>query len=714
MRLASSRTLALIGRATLVALLSTLAAEAASAHGGSPRGPGGGTIPGGGGFPGGGGGRPGNPGGKRKKPSETPPPSDSPPPTTPPTEPPTTPPDAPTTGGGGAGPTTPSTPKGPGPVSGPVAGGPSAGPATGPSTPPGSAPGRTTGGVGSAARRKTTSTDRWETWWSLTRELYLGRHSAGARPTTLAFQLTNGRGTTPKSDSLLSDDVRKGLLPLLAQSLRDDSVEVADSAAIALGRTILAKDAGPILPHLIRNLAHSESSPQEAAILGLGLCGGTEAVAVLRAIALDESEGRSACGSSGPVDELLRGLATLALGLCGTQDALSPVVTLATSATASRELAATAVLAMGLQQEAAPAAIVTLSRMLDERGLDKAVRAQVPIAISRLPRSAARGLLPKLLETLADKRAPDELTRSAALAIGKLASIEDGDAVRVMMEVARRHSDAETREFALIALGRIGEQAVEAGASGNAGVASGAEATRDSMQIFLVDQLCHPERKAQQPWAALALGLAGRNAGTGAAAIARSELSGRKLVELFEQTNDPSLQGATATAIALLRFDGGAAALRTRLADSRHPELRGQIAIALGMLRDRASIETLRDLVDDAALPPTTRIDVARGLALLGDSQFEGRLVELLANASDSNTAIAYSKALGLVGGSAAAAALRSIAEDKTRPEIQRGFAIVALGLLAEKSVLPWNVPYLVDANFTLPLRTFDAIADLL
>jgi HEAT repeat protein len=579
-------------------------------------------------------------------------------------------------------------------------------PPTPPTGGPTAAPGRTGGGGGGATRRKTSGDERWQSWWNLTRELYLGRHHSHALPQSPAVPIATGRGAVPKHDALLPDDVRKSLLPLLAQSLRDDSVEVADSAAIALGRSIPTREAAPILPHLIRNLAHPQSSPQEAALLGLGLCAGKDAVAVLRGVALDTAEGRAACGASGPLDDRLRGLSLLALGLAGTQDALSPIVTVATSATASRELAATAVVAMGLQQEAAPAAIVTLSRMLDERGLDRIVRAQVPIAMARLPRAAARGMLPKLLEVLSDKRAPDEVARSAALAVGKLASIEDGDAVRTMMEVARRHPDAETREFALVALGRIGEQP-DAGAAG-------AEATRTSLHAFLVEQLRHPERRSHQPWAALALGLACRGDVEGKAAASRLELSGRKLMETFEEANDPALQGAIALALGLGRHSGGANLLRSRLAESANPELRGQIAVALGMLRDRDAIEPLRQLVTDPALPPASRIEVARGLALLGDSEFEGRLVELLASAGDSNSAIAYAKALGLVGGAAAAPALRAVAEDRSRPEIQRGFAVVAIGLLAEKSALPWNVRYLVDANFTVPLRSFDAIAELL
>ena len=691
--------------AVVVAWLGGATAEEAVAHGGVVRGPnrtaGGTTRPT----------RPPNPG-KKKKSDETPPPNDggtpgtpgddgSPPttpPTTPPSEPPTTPPPppAPTPG-----PVTPNLPA-PAPATGPVAPGPTAGgPPVAPSTP-------RTGGRGPLARRATSSDDRWETWWSGTRELYLGRHGfANATPATRAALYAGGAAApiaAGRGEGRLADDVRKSLLPLLAQALRDDSVEVADSAAIALGRSLAAPEVAPLLPHLARNLAHDESSPQEAAILALGMCGGADAVALLRSIALDTPEGRKACGATGPLDGLLRGLATLALGIAGTPDALSPIVTLATSATASRELAATAVVAMGLQREAAPAAIVTLSRLLDERELDRVVRAQVPIAMARLPASAARGMLPKLVATLADKKTPDEVARSAALALGQMATLEDGEAARTLMEAARRHGDAATREFALIALGRIGEQD---GATRDA-------ALRETIQSFLLDQVSRPERRMQQPWAALALGLAARGDAGSPQADARVAAAGARLLQTVEAARDPALLAATATALALMRFGAAAPALRARLRESAHPELRGQLALALGMLGDRESIEPLRALIADPALPPAQRVDVARGLALLGDAAFEKQLIGLLGDAPDSLSATAYAKALGLVGGRDAAPALRAMAEDRSLPEIQRGFAVVALGLLAEKRSLPWNVPYLVDSNFTLELRPLDAISDIL
>jgi hypothetical protein len=54
------------------------------------------------------------------------------------------------------------------------------------------------------------------------------------------------------------------------------------------------------------------------------------------------------------------------------------------------------------------------------------------------------------------------------------------------------------------------------------------------------------------------------------------------------------------------------------------------------------------------------------------------------------------------------------MAENTSLPELQRAFAVVAIGLLAEKTPLPWNVPFLVDANYTVPLRPLEEVLDIL
>ena len=140
----------------------------------------------------------------------------------------------------------------------------------------------------------------------------------------------------------------------------------------------------------------------------------------------------------------------------------------------------------------------------------------------------------------------------------------------------------------------------------------------------------------------------------------------------------------------------------------------GHVSLTLGMLADRESATALRKLVSDPSLPPSARIDVARALAMVGDAAFEDQLIALLRQSCDTPSAIAYSKALGLVGSEKAAQTLTALSQDHTAPTLQRAFAVVSLGLMVEKTALPWNVPYLVDSNYTVPLRPMEEIADIL
>ena len=693
---------------------------------------------------------PGNPRGPHKNPGKhhrpgtptTPGPGSPTPPDSPTTPPdaPSTPPDAPTTPSDPGAPTTPgsSGPASPGtPPSGPTrpstaptgsgspAGAPlnpigpakpGSGPGTGPATPGSTGPaGAPTGGGVAArtggsgiARRAISGNDRWEAWWSCTRELYLGRHgSDSATPQTQAGNFTSGRVLGLDDGSLLPDSVRRDLLPLLADALRDPASEVADSAAIAIGRSVGSRDAAMFLPLLQRNLSHSERTPQQAAVVGLGILGGVGTGELLLPIALDLPAGRQSCGTSGPIDEMLRGLALLALGLTASSDATAPLAKLA-SGDASNELKSAAILALGLQKSGAPTAAAALAKLLDERALDRGVRAQIPIAISRLPAATARGLLPKLCELLRDKKTANESARSLALALGRIATPDDIETLDALRETARRHDDAATRQFSLIAIGRVYER--------NSAASGDARKLRSELLTFLIEQLRRSESRAQRPFAALAAALLNRGDPTFGTAAPSTEISAtaRALIDALEQESDPSTEGALAIALGLLDAPSGAAVLRARLDSTANPTVRGHLATALGLMHDATSSPQLERLLADPALAPATRVDVARALALTGSPDLEKRLLTLFAEADDLPSSTAYAKALGLVGGQYAAAALKKIVADRDRPEIQRGFAVIAIGLLAERTAVPWNVPYLVDANTTLPLRPLEEVLDLL
>jgi len=636
-------------------------------------------------------------------------------------------------GGSSGGPTNPGNPKGPGtpgggkgdttppnegdpakpstPASAPAAPASTPGPGAptthGPSGPKAPVNGPRTSGKGNYGRRSTNDGDRWEHWWAGQRELYLTRrHGVSITPRTLA-----GSTGTPSG----APDLRATILPILASALRDPSSDVADSAAIALGRCVRAEESGPIVPVLVASLRHPDRQVSDAAALGLGILGGTEAIRPLTELALDDDTGRSNCRSGGPIDTLLRSQAALALGLTRTPESLAPLTRLALASDTPRELAASAVLALGLAHDAAPAVAVSLVRLLDDRALDREVRAQVPIALARLPGTAARAALPKLVQLLGDRMTSDVLARSSAIALGRIATVEDGEVVDLLMIVTKQDEDFATRQFALLALGRIHERARES--TDRSALTAEVTARRTSaVQTFLVDQLRRPTHKSLAPYAALALGLFARGDANFEDAAASPALAATRkaLADAFGDEADPSVAGAIAIALGLAGATDSAPLLRRELAQTANPTLRGHLAVALGLLRDPEALAPLTKLLADPAIPPAARIDVARGLAMVGDADLEERLLALLRQSGDTPSAIAYAKALGLVGSERAVASLAALTTDRTAPALQRAFAVVALGLIGEKTALPWNAPYLIDANYTVPLRALEEIADIL
>ncbi len=582
-------------------------------------------------------------------------------------------------------------------------------------TQPGSAGAPTTGGrggvtTGGGFRKGAPVLDRWEAWWYFQREGYLPRHASdriGVATGQPGFLTGRGATSTPSGGPLLADDARARVLPVLVAALKDRSAEVVDAAAIALGRSVEPGAAGPFLAPLERTLAHAQRTPQQAAVLGLGILGGPQAAALLREIAADSTEGRRLCGETGPLDELLRGLAALGLGLTNQSENVAPLAELARAPQTSRELAASAVLALGLHRDAAAQAATELVKLLEDETLDRAVRAQVPIALQRLPDS--RAILPRLAELLADRQIPDELARSLAIALGSLALPEEVESVDALLTTAKQHHDSTTRHFATLALGRLFERC---GAPDDV-----ARAQRQKTQEWLISELRDPDRRTSRPFAALALGLIGRGdrlSSPDGRRSALTQLSASRLLETLDLERDPSLRGAVAIALGLLDPPDAGARLRVELDVADHPVLKGHLATAVALLAERGAIPTLRTFLQDRSLLPAVRIDVARALGMLEDRTFETQLLELLARADDLPQAAAFAKALGLLGGRDAVEALVKLAEQRELPEFRRAFAVVALGLLAEKSRLPWNAAYLIDANFTTLLRPLQEVFDIL
>ncbi len=580
-------------------------------------------------------------------------------------------------------------------------------------TNPGSAGAPTTGGRGPAtvgARRTGANLDRWEAWWYFQREAYLPRHVAGRleEQTSVPGYLTGRGGGAPPSDSpLLPSEARNRLLPFLITALRDESTEVVDAAAIALGRSVATNMAGPFLAPLQKTLAHAERTPRQAAVLGLGILGGPEAAALLREIVSDSSQGRQLCGASGSLDDLLRGLAALALGLTDQRENIEVLADLASMPGADREIAAASVLALGLHRSHAPFALAKLARLLEDGSLDRDVRAQVPIALQRLP--GGRTLLATVLRLLAVKETSDEVSRSLVIALGAMAQPDEAEIIDALLHAAKEHSDSSTRHLALLSMGRIYER-------GGAPDETSA-ALRRRVQERLLAEVRDPDRRTHRAYAALALGIIGRGdratAKDGKVA-ALTQLAGAKLIEEFEGARDPSLRGAFALALGLMGEPDAGPKLLSALDEAQNPLEAGHLALGCALAGEKSAIPLLRRRLGEAGLHPAVRIDFARALGLLEDRGFESELLAQMATADDLPKAAAYAKAIGLLGGRAAVEPLLELAQKQSLPEFRRAFAVVALGLLAEKSELPWNAGYLIDANFTTLLRPLQEVFDIL
>lgn len=592
-------------------------------------------------------------------------------------------------------------------------------PSGGPTGPSGAGAPTTPGGGGGPAtpggRKASADLDRWEAWWYFQREAYLPRHTVARheRDLTTAAGSLLGRGNNgaPPTSALLPDEARATVLPVLLAALKDGNSEIVDAAAIALGRSVETDACGPFLDPLEKTLGHKVRSPQQAAALALGMLAAPEAAAILREVVSDSTAGRAAVGVSGPIDDLLRGLAALALGFCDDKESVTLLAKIARAPTTSRDLAGSAILGIGLHEKQSAFATVELVKLLEDATLDREVRAQVPIALQRL--DGARALLPKMLELFKDPRTQNDVARSLAIALGNVALPEEGEIVEALLAAARHHDDPPTRHFAILALGRLFERAGPLNKDG--------EALRTKVHGEFMSMVRDTSRRTTRPYAALGLALIGRGERSAAAAAGgdgKPSLMTAASIKLLNQgflfENEPSLRGAFTIALGLIGANESAGALRIELDSTQIPQLRGYLATALALMHDEAAIPRLRELLEDRSVSPDLRIDVARALGILGDRGFEPRLLELLGEADDIPRAAAFAKALGLLGSRRSVEALIALAQRHDLPNVRRAFAIVALGLLAEKTEMPWNVRYLIDANFTTPLRPLLEIYDIL
>ncbi len=655
----------------------------------------------------------------------------------------------PTTGGPG-GPSGPSRPAPAGPASpttggsspaggngggsparlpGPATGGP-AGPAHNPPG-PGAAPapaGPATGPRGVILEEDRTT---WEIWWELHRDGYLRLKDhvwqGTAQTGSDEFYLGPTRRVVAR-DAVrpTAADVQQQVLPALKAALDTTSHrDIVTACLMAMAKP--GQDhadfrlvADVMAPRLIGN----DQEIRETAALAIGLTGQATAahLDLLAGLARDTAAGRTAAGQA-EVSDRTRAFACYGLGLLASgSDRLHTRHRAATSLLAlvqdrrlaSRNVRVAAIVALGmLQPEKAEGAGADALRDLVVDSLldyfdqdlgpgDEFMQSHCPPAVARLtgrdgPRADA--LRARFTRELArtERRRGAPITQSLALALGMLGRPVDDDTAPdfavsdVLLRTWHAHPDAQTRYFAVVALGQIG------GAWN---------------RTALLRDLDRAGKALELPWLGLALGVhAWQRRQDGHVDQAAADA----LLAAMQQVRAPGTQAALALAVGLTGHRPAGDTLRGLLAETREDWLAGHLCIGLALLGDPKAQDSLRDVLDRSLRRPELLRQAAIGLSVLGDRRVAGDLIERLGAEANLARLAAIAGALGHIGDRRTIGRLIEVLGDTGHTALARAFAAAALGGIVDRHALPWQTAIRGHVNYrSAPETLWDGEAGVL
>lgn len=615
---------------------------------------------------------------------------------------------------------------------GPGSGVPGAGGPTGPGTPTGGGGGPSTSGGSPTASGDPTS---WQLWWSLHRDTFLNLRQAlqqNALSTDDAYFGLGGTLARTRNGRPSIETVRDRVVPVLLAALekeRNPDVLTGASLALAkLGETRTDPDA-KIRAAIERQLASSNQEVAESAAVALGILGDPASTPRLASLLRGDETARKVTGQA-EIPDRTRAFAAYALGLVGARAtnvdvrryaALELCAALERDESASQDVRVACTIALGLVRVeperlpdtsaiTGPSAsreneLAWLSKRLADARQTDLVRAHVPVALARIAyggRSEVREpLVHSLLANLeTHSKAPALVQQSSVIALGLLADNDgdtaDRDALAALLRTTRE-GDALARRLAWISIGRVGARA-GAAAGGDEGV----QRARTALMAGL-----ETENGLVRPWVALGLGVLEQARVRGGDTVAPDSL--RALRGALESHASPAEAGAYCLALGLCRDTASRERIEREAVRTQDDELQSQAALALGLLGDRQSIEPLRRIVLDARQRPLVLRDSAIALGLLGDHELVAFLVTWLREASNLGLLSATAGALGWVGDQRAIEPLCALVESRETPDRARAFAAVALGLLCDKDLLPWNATIARDLNWWLaPATLYD------
>jgi hypothetical protein len=308
-----------------------------------------------------------------------------------------------------------------------------------------------------------------------------------------------------------------------------------------------------------------------------------------------------------------------------------------------------------------------------------------------------------LLDRIIKKKEQAEVVQSAVLALALIGTNDGADPLdkrirETLAAVPKDVSDQQARNFAMIALAKIGGRT----ASGAKDAEGGIEEITKGLLAQLADG-----KSSVKAWAGLSCGvMANKLAESSSASSKIPTLQSAVRTAMEDEGKDPSKLGAFAIASGIMGDVEAKPILMKRLDSEKDETARGYVAIGLGLMNARDAVEKINKIVDDSKYRPDLLKQAAIALGLLGDKELVPKLITLLGESKGLATQASLSSALGFIGDQRSIEPLVQMLQNDSLTERARGFAAVALGIVADKEALPWNSKIGLDINYRASTET--------
>ena len=575
----------------------------------------------------------------------------------------------------------------------------------------------------------------WQLWWSFNKDPYLryGRINTGQSKTLGGdFYLGKGEKVRTLGGRASLATIQGKVVPgILAAMKEGGSNEFMRGALLALAK-IGAEKSTSDLEFTLNWFLDGDNGNQLmnfTAPVALGILANKDSYEALAGLARDDEMGRKVYGRK--VNAPMRAFATYGLGLIGTHTTDANlrrrivrdlIVCLEDEDTLNSDLKVAAMTAMGLvpleviendmvcfcgtckvadPDTSLGSQVTYLLRYFTADGeYDATVRAHTATTLGRLIEAQPEGMSARLKEVVTQflvdslgkyARQPDDVRRSAVLALGLIGDADDDRAdvwIRNALTRSARRGEAIERRFALISLARSGARK---------GTGEKPFAGTSAIRRELLHALSRGKQDIQ-PWAALATGILGyhlRDEGgqmdPGVDHALRTALARAK---------KPDQIGALALAVGLRGDRESARNLIAQLKKAKSEDARSYASLGLGLAGDSSAIVPLQDALQGAFEEPLLASRSGLALGLLGDTEVVEALLDTLQDTEDQPTRKSIVQALGYIGDERSIDCLVAIMGDAHEDKDIRAAAVVALGYAADRAALHWRSKIACGVNY--------------